>query len=122
MLGVDADPVAIGAAQRNAAALEPFRMLRFVRHGGAGDGAIFIKGRLSTADRRSSIRRAVGARHLMSTIVRMRASRVLYVSCDVATLARDLRILIQGGYAVSSVKAFDFFPNTHHCEVLALLT
>jgi 23S rRNA (uracil1939-C5)-methyltransferase len=47
---------------------------------------------------------------------------VVYVSCNVATLARDLRLLVDDGYAVSSVKAFDFFPNTHHCEVMALLT
>ena len=63
-----------------------------------------------------------GARELMATLIKLEAARVLYVSCDVATLARDLRILTESGYAVSSVKAFDFFPNTHHCEVLALLT
>jgi tRNA/tmRNA/rRNA uracil-C5-methylase (TrmA/RlmC/RlmD family) len=63
-----------------------------------------------------------GARDLMKMITALEAARVVYVSCNVATLARDLRILTEDGYVISSVKAFDFFPNTHHCEVLALLT
>jgi 23S rRNA (uracil1939-C5)-methyltransferase len=54
--------------------------------------------------------------------VRMRAARMIYVSCDVATLARDLGALHSGGYRLAAVRAFDFFPNTHHAEVVAVLT
>ncbi len=120
VLGVDADPVAIGAAQRNAAALE-LSDARFVAMEAQGMAPFLLKAGYRPQAVILDPPRG-GARHLMSTIIRMRAARVLYVSCDVATLVRDLRILMQGGYAVSSVKAFDFFPNTHHCEVLALLT
>jgi 23S rRNA (uracil1939-C5)-methyltransferase len=50
--------------------------------------------------------------------------RVIYVSCNPATLVRDLRLLTQEGYQLDRVHAFDFFPNTHHVEVVvsALLT
>jgi 23S rRNA (uracil1939-C5)-methyltransferase len=46
------------------------------------------------------------------------ASRLVYVSCDVATLARDLRLLTASGYEVRSVDGFDLFPNTPHVETV----
>lgn len=49
------------------------------------------------------------------------ARAIIYVSCDPATLARDLGALIRGGYQLKSVRAFDFFPNTWHVETVAVL-
>jgi len=54
--------------------------------------------------------------------VAMKASRVVFVSCDVATLARDLRKFLDAGYCLDSVRGFDLFPNTAHVEALALLS
>jgi 23S rRNA (uracil1939-C5)-methyltransferase len=45
---------------------------------------------------------------------------MVYVSCDVATLARDARRLIDAGYAIASAHAFDLFPNTPHVETIAV--
>ena len=49
------------------------------------------------------------------------ASPVVYVSCDVATFARDVRRFCDAGYAVDEIEAFDMFPNTAHIELLATL-
>ena len=50
--------------------------------------------------------------------IRLRARQIIYVSCDVATLARDSRKLLDAGYAIQAVDAFDLFPNTPHVETV----
>ena len=54
-------------------------------------------------------------------ILRMQPPRVVYVSCDPATLARDLAELCGAGYALEKAQAFDLFPRTGHVETVALL-
>jgi len=54
-------------------------------------------------------------------ILNLRPERISYVSCDPATLARDLKKLIAGGYAIEAIRGFDLFPQTHHVETVVLL-
>jgi 23S rRNA (uracil1939-C5)-methyltransferase len=61
------------------------------------------------------------SREALTAIIGLRAARLLYVSCDVATLARDLHRLIESGYTLQHLEAFDLFPNTAHIESLAVL-
>jgi tRNA/tmRNA/rRNA uracil-C5-methylase (TrmA/RlmC/RlmD family) len=58
---------------------------------------------------------------VIDAIAAVRPPRVVYVSCDVATLARDVRRLTSAGYAPEAVEAFDLFPGTAHIETLAIL-
>lgn len=51
-------------------------------------------------------------------IVKLKAPRLIYVSCDIATLARDARVLLDAGYRIESTRAFDLFPNTAHVETV----
>ena len=51
----------------------------------------------------------------------MKARTIVYVSCDVATLARDARRFVDAGYQVESITAFDLFPNTPHVETVVVL-
>jgi len=55
-------------------------------------------------------------------LVRQAAARIVYVSCDPPTLARDARRLLDAGYRLDAVRAFDLFPNTPHVEVLAVFS
>ena len=51
-------------------------------------------------------------------ILDLHPSQLSYVSCDPATLARDLKKLVSGGYAINSIRGFDLFPQTHHVETV----
>jgi len=53
-------------------------------------------------------------------LLRLSPSRVVYVSCDVATLARDARALVDGRYGLTSIRAVDLFPSTAHVETVAV--
>jgi len=59
---------------------------------------------------------------VIAGVLGLRPRRVSYVSCDPATLARDLKKLIAGGYHLASISAFDMFPQTHHVETVVHLT
>lgn len=58
----------------------------------------------------------------LETIVKMQPKRVVYVSCDSATLARDLKYLCGEGYEVREVQPVDMFPQTTHVETVCLLS
>lgn len=59
---------------------------------------------------------------LLDTIVSMTPDRIVYVSCDSATLARDLKLLVEYGYKVEKVQPVDQFGNTVHVETVCLLS
>ena len=58
---------------------------------------------------------------VIKTMIAMQPERIVYVSCDSATLARDVKIFIQGGYEVKSVQPVDMFPQTVHVETIVAL-
>jgi 23S rRNA (uracil1939-C5)-methyltransferase len=114
----DSDPLAITAASANAHRLGLADRLQFSAIDAKGTAQFLLRAgyraQLLLLDPPRS-----GAAELMSSIVKLKPLRVIYVSCDVATLARDLKALRGSGYRLNFVRAFDFFPNTHHAEVVA---
>ncbi|MGI9106485.1 MAG: class I SAM-dependent RNA methyltransferase [Pyrinomonadaceae bacterium] len=65
--------------------------------------------------------RAGAEAEALQGILDLHPRRIVYVSCDPATLARDLRTLTDGGYTLDSLAAFDMFPQTHHVETIVHL-
>lgn len=59
---------------------------------------------------------------VIDAMVTMAPERIVYVSCDPATLSRDLRLLEERGYRVKTAEAVDLFPRCAHVETIALLT
>jgi 23S rRNA (uracil1939-C5)-methyltransferase len=63
-----------------------------------------------------------GAKGIGPALRALGVGRAVYVSCDPATLARDLRACVESGFRVGAIQALDLFPQTHHVETVALLT
>ena len=120
VIGVESNPNATRFARRNLqqARLENARVI----NAGVAD---WIK---SSAARSTGVDfvlldppRAGAESVVIKQLIDFRAPRICYVSCDPATLARDLRKLIVGGYVIESLAAFDLFPQTHHVETVVRL-
>lgn len=58
----------------------------------------------------------------IDAVLEMKPSKIVYVSCNPATLARDLALLAEGGYNVEKIQPVDLFPQTNHVESVTLLT
>ena len=59
---------------------------------------------------------------MIEAIAAMQPQRVVYVSCDPATLARDVALLKERGYALQSATAADLFPRCAHVETVVLMS
>lgn len=62
------------------------------------------------------------SKEALAGLVRLKPAAIVYVSCDVATLARDTRGLLDAGYELGSVSGIDLFPNTAHVETIVRFT
>jgi 23S rRNA (uracil1939-C5)-methyltransferase len=60
------------------------------------------------------------SREALRGLVQLGGRRIVYVSCDIATLARDSRLLVDAGYGIARTDAFDMFPNTPHVETVVV--
>ncbi len=123
VIGVEENARAVAEAVANA------------RLNGLESRAIFVAGRVESALGTQSLRSALrGAPAVfcdpprkgcdeatLATIARARVPQIWYLSCDAATLARDLKFLASKGYRLEIVQPFDMFPQTGHVETLVLL-
>lgn len=66
--------------------------------------------------------RAGSSEQFLRSVCRMQPQRVVYISCNLQTLARDLRYLTKNGYAVNQMQPVDMFPYTKHVETVCLMS
>ena len=102
-------------------------------HGSPEDGGTDCRGQCAHWPRNDGIKGAVPdvivvdpprkglAPDVIDTMVRMSPARIVYVSCDPATLARDVKRLTEKGYTLTHAEAFDLFPRTFHVETVVQL-
>ena len=116
VLAVEGEPRACADAARNTAD-QPWVKVRT----GAVDAA-FVR---SAVGRPSLVvldpPRAGAGLALSAALVALRPRRVAYVACDPASFARDLKVFLDAGWALCSLRAFDLFPMTEHVELVAVL-
>jgi len=60
-------------------------------------------------------------KEVISEIIRIRPKRMIYVSCDPASLTRDLKLLTDSGFLLDHVQGLDMFPHTGHFESITVL-
>ena len=66
-------------------------------------------------------REGIVVKKALRRLIEFRPAKILYISCNPTTLARDCRLLCEGGYRLCRVQPIDMFPHTYHIEALALL-
>jgi 23S rRNA (uracil1939-C5)-methyltransferase len=115
VIGIEESPAAVRDARYNARGLDH---VRFVE-GKTEQVLPQLEGRIDAVvldPARVGCHPAV-----LEALLARRPPRVVYVSCDPATLARDLRILVAGGYRLEGVEPLDLFPQTYHIESVSTL-
>lgn len=116
--GIELDAGAVGDAQRNIAHAGLANVV--VEH---GDVAAALRASQKADEERVVLDppRAGAGPEVVRAITERRPRSVVYVSCDPATLARDLKGFAAGGYVPSAVELFDMFPDTFHLETVVAL-
>ena len=111
---VEGDPVSGADLQANA---DPYRPRARVERSSV---EAFLAGRKSLRPSAMIVDppRTGLSKEAVAGIVTMKPATLVYVSCDPATLARDARVLLDGGYALGEMMALDLFPNTAHVETV----
>lgn len=118
-VGVERDVLAVRNANYNAQ-LNGVKGLRFLQ----GEAVEVLRGMVQEGQRCQLLLLdppRKGALEELKVVPLLDPERIIYVSCNPATLARDLKFLLREGYDLERVVPLDFFPQTHHIEAVAFL-
>jgi 23S rRNA (uracil1939-C5)-methyltransferase len=116
VVAVEGDPYAAEDLRANAAAAGG----QIVARKGAVEGFLVGPGNATAGTIILDPPRTGLSREALTALIDFSATRLVYVSCDVATLARDARRLVDSGYTIHRADAFDLFPNTPHVETVVV--
>jgi 23S rRNA (uracil1939-C5)-methyltransferase len=135
--GIGATTILIGAGARRATGIERSReSVRCARENARRNAASHVSFFAGDAERAAASEAAGGRAYdavlvnppraglpkgLVDSIARLAPTRVVYISCDPATLARDLARFSARGYRATDIAPFDLFPHTYHVETIARL-
>ena len=120
VLGVDISRAAVSLARINSEA-NVIENVRFVR----SSVPFFLR---KSLDQRAKFDLIIldppreGARDILEDLLKLSPKRMIYVSCNPTTLARDVKILIERDYELVKIRPFDMFPQTFHIESIVLLS
>ena len=120
VLGIESSPLSLDLANRSARQGK-VENVRFV----LGEVESVLKGLVAERARFDLLLLdppRAGTPGLASSLSRLSVTRLVYVSCDIASLARDARSFSASGYRLEKIQLVDMFPQTHHSEVVASFT
>lgn len=112
---VEGDPVSGADLERNAESLPGAQVRRHSVEGFLRGTSVPLAATFIVDPPRTGL-----SRDAVNGLIRKSPARIVYVSCDVATLARDTRLLIDAGYELALLTGLDMFPNTAHVESVAM--
>lgn len=121
VIGVEIIPQAIENAKENAK-LNGIENARFICDDAGGAAQLLLKEGLRPNVIVLDPPRKGCSQDVIDAVSKMNPDRIVYVSCDCATQARDCKAFAQLGYQTQKAVAVDMFPRTVHCESIALLT
>jgi 23S rRNA (uracil1939-C5)-methyltransferase len=117
VIGIEEHPAAIADARANAREIASAARVRFLQ--GQAESVL-----PDLAEAVSKVvldpPRAGCAPEVLGALLRLKPERIVYVSCDPATMARDARLLAEGSYRLLEVQPVDMFPQTFHVETVSL--
>lgn len=120
VIGVELSRTAVKDAIKNAK-LNQIENVRFYR-GDAGSTMLeMAKARKSIDTVILDPPRSGCDERFLTAIQELKPQKVIYISCNPATQARDIAVLVKGGYQVGEIQPLDMFPQTHHIEVVVEL-
>jgi 23S rRNA (uracil1939-C5)-methyltransferase len=117
VLGIEENRMAFQDAQFNAER-NGIKNCHFI-HGKVED--VFLDGKREPPDLIVLDPPRTGCKTILDQIVRLKPKKIIYVSCEPTTFARDLRLFSERGYSLQRLSLIDMFPQTYHMEVVGLL-
>lgn len=116
VIAVESSPYAVRDARQNADGLSQLRVREWAVTPRAINDAVASGDVVVLDPPRNGLAKGVA-----DALIRRSPRRLVYVSCDAATLARDLKLLMAGGFELVDLQVFDLFPMTEHVELVAVL-
>ncbi len=121
VIGAELNAAAVRDARANAQ-LNAAKNINFV----CADAGEFMRDMASQGEKADVVfmdpPRAGSDKRFLSSVITLSPEKIVYISCNPETLARDLRYLTNNGYKVKKIKPVDQFPFTHHIECVCLLS